>query len=64
MLEWHVTPDYIVNNWTHELLDLMTTKMADRKERIREASQRPHSDAREVSATEMFNQIGAKVVKS
>ncbi|KKL47865.1 hypothetical protein LCGC14_2331230, partial [marine sediment metagenome] len=22
MAEWHVTPDYIVNNWTNELLDL------------------------------------------
>ena len=33
MVEWHVTPDYIVNNWTDELLDLMVLKMIDRKQR-------------------------------
>jgi len=31
MAEWHVTPDYIVNNWTDELLDLMVEKLAERK---------------------------------
>ena len=29
--EWHITPDYIVNNWTDELLDLMLVKLAERK---------------------------------
>ena len=33
MTEWHVTPDYIVNNWTDELLDLMIEKLAERKKR-------------------------------
>ena len=33
MAEWHVTPDYIVNNWTDELLNLMVDKLAGRKER-------------------------------
>ena len=31
MSEWHVTPDYIVNNWTEELLDLMLKKLVERK---------------------------------
>jgi len=31
MAEWHVTPDYIVNNWTDELLNLMTEKLVERK---------------------------------
>jgi len=31
MTEWHVTPDYIVNNWTDELLDLMIDKLVERK---------------------------------
>ncbi len=30
MSEWHVTPDYIVNNWTDELLDLMIKKRNER----------------------------------
>lgn len=33
MAEWHVTPDYIVNNWTDELLDLMLGKLAERRKR-------------------------------
>ena len=31
MSEWHVTPDYIVNNWSDELLALMTDKLVERK---------------------------------
>ena len=31
MAEWQVTPDYIVNNWTDELLELMTEKLVERK---------------------------------
>ena len=30
MSEWHITPDYIVNNWTDELLNLMTEKLVER----------------------------------
>ena len=33
MAEWHITPDYIVNNWTDELFSLMVEKLAERKER-------------------------------
>lgn len=39
MAEWHVPPDYIVNNWTDELLDLMAEKLAERREREREVAQ-------------------------
>ena len=37
MTEWHLPPDYIVNNWTDELLDLMVEKLVERKERKVEA---------------------------
>ncbi len=33
MTEWHVTPDYIINNWTNELLDLMVGKLMERLDR-------------------------------
>jgi len=39
MSEWHVTPDYIVNNWTDELLDLMMAKLVERKQREVQAMQ-------------------------
>jgi len=37
MAEWHLPPDYIVNNWTDELLDLMVGKLIERKQRETEA---------------------------
>ncbi len=33
MVEWHTTPDYIVNNWTDELFELMAAKLGERKQR-------------------------------
>jgi len=33
MAEWHVTPDYIVRNWTDELFDLMVQKFVERNDR-------------------------------
>ncbi len=33
MSEWHVAPDYIINNWTDELFDLMVEKLVERKQR-------------------------------
>jgi len=37
MAEWHLSPDYIVNNWTDELLDLMVEKLVERKQREAQA---------------------------
>jgi len=31
LAEWGLTPEYIINNWTEELLNLMTRKLAERK---------------------------------
>jgi len=64
MVEWHVTPDYIVNNWTDELLNLMVDKLAERKKR--ESSKVPVINNRKpgtkvVSDTELFAQMGNKV---
>ena len=38
MSEWHITPDYIVNNWTDELFSLMSEKLVNRKKREFDAS--------------------------
>lgn len=50
MVEWHVTPDYIVNNWTDELLNLMTEKLVERKEMKPQASESPHVSAETLAA--------------
>lgn len=33
MAEWHLTPEYILDNWTDEELNLMIEKLAERKNR-------------------------------
>ena len=60
MAVWGVTPDYITNNWTHELFDLMIIKL---HERVKRESPRPKSDAIEVPANVMFEDLGIKVRK-
>ncbi len=39
MTEWHVTPDYIVSNWTDELFGLMVDKLVERKAKELKATQ-------------------------
>lgn len=55
MAEWHLPPDYILDNWTDELLDLMVEKLVGRKER----------EAQEVKPTSLPGDSGgAKVPDS
>jgi len=44
MTEWHVTPDYIVNNWTDELFNLMVNKLVERKGRETSATKEKPSE--------------------
>jgi len=64
MAEWHVPPDYIINNWTEEMLELMSDKLVERKERENQALRGSSSSAKVSDAT-LFNQAGnlIKVVK-
>lgn len=69
MAEWHLPPDYIVNNWTDELLDLMVEKLVERKQRevqaIRPASLPGDSGGHMVPDSMLFAHAGnlIKVVK-
>ncbi len=58
--EWHLPPDYIVNNWTNELLTLMTDKLVERRMGKKESP----PDGK-VSDTELFSAMGksVKVIK-
>jgi hypothetical protein len=42
MCEWHVTPDYIINNWSDEELNLMIKSMNKRLKK-REGGKPPQS---------------------
>lgn len=44
LTEWHLSPDYILDNWTDELLDLMVKKLVERKRRERQ-TMRPISSS-------------------
>ena len=65
MVEWHVTPDYIVNNWTDELLNLMMEKLVERKQReasaVKESGSRSPKD-RTVS-TETLSAMSGGMIK-
>jgi len=60
MSEWHVTPDYIENNWTDELRNLMIEKLERRREKEREFIS-GHGDGDKVSDEELFKQLGNKI---
>lgn len=44
MSEWHLPPDYIVSNWTDELLDLMIEKMVERKKVVQPGEHKVSSE--------------------
>lgn len=56
IIEWHLPPDYIVNNWTDELLALMCEKLSDRKRHESEAFEnaREGRGSNKVSDKELF----------
>ena len=61
MAEWHTTPDYIVNNWADELLELMGEKLAERKKRERWAIE--HGDEPEQVSEETFLSAASNLIE-
>ena len=69
MCEWHVPPDYIVANWTDEIMALMLDKLVERRRREAEAIERiRHGENTEqptgdglVSETEFLQAMGDKI---
>lgn len=61
LTEWHVTPDYISNNWSNELLAVMVEKLVERKRKV---NQNVSMDSRNddiVSDEVLFSQMGQKI---
>jgi len=61
MVEWHVTPDYIVSNWTDELLDLMVDKLNKRKAKEVAPMGDRATGSHRVSDSQLFQMAGIKV---
>lgn len=62
LAEWHLAPDYILNNWTDEMLTLMVEKMVERKQREAAAIE-GRSPENVVSDDQFFREAGIKVIK-
>lgn len=60
MTEWHLTPEYILDNWTEELLALMFEKRKESFDAMR-TLQQPDSEslpAKRVTDLELFTMPG------
>lgn len=64
LAEWHLPPDYIVDNWTDELFCLMCESLGARKKRESAAIEKPRDNSRgvTVSDNELFKQAD-KMIK-
>ena len=49
-----MTPEYIINNWTHEKLELMIEKLAERRQRVVKAMGDGDSGGHKVSESVLF----------
>ncbi|KKK72088.1 hypothetical protein LCGC14_2907390 [marine sediment metagenome] len=54
LADWHVPPDYIVNNWSEELFSLMAKK---RNERIK-AQPKPGENVRQITVRDLKPNYG------
>lgn len=66
MAEWHLTPEWVLDNWTSEELALMVEKLAERKQREVEAIKgSSKGEVTRVSDEDLFAQASSniKVVK-
>lgn len=57
-MEWHLTPEYIYEHWTEELLTLMFMK---RKRRVQRKAEAEGLIPREVSNEQAFEKAGIEV---
>lgn len=65
LAKWHLPPDYINDNWTDELLQLMIEKFMERIETIqKELPSGLYEGVRTVSDIALFNQMGIKIHKA
>jgi len=62
LVEWHLDPVYIINNWTYELFDLMVTKLAERKQREIDAAKGKGKNV--VSEEQLFRMPGIKHIRN
>ena len=58
MTEWHVTPDYIADNWTDELFGLMVNKLVERKTKELDSYKKGSSREELVDEQTLFDAMG------
>ena len=63
MVEWRLTPEYILENWSNEKLNIMVEKLVERKQREADAYSGKSSVGNSMPEDQFFKQAGIKVVK-
>ncbi len=65
LAEWHLPPDYILNTWTEEKLEMMVEKLVERKKREAAAMRGRHyePETHKISDSQLFAMAGIKVIK-
>jgi len=61
LAEWHITPEWVLDNWTNEELTLMVEKLAERKRRESDAYKGVSRESAKVSDTELFNRASSQI---
>lgn len=62
LAEWHLTPEWVLDNWTREELALMAEKLAERKHReIAAIKGGSKGEAVKVSDKDLFALVGSKI---
>jgi hypothetical protein len=63
LIDWHLTPEYINEHWTEELLCLMFVKRRERIERITPSQMTEVSGVKKIGNKEFFERHRIKVKK-
>jgi hypothetical protein len=61
LIEWHLTPEYINERWTEELLCLMFVKRRERLQRIAPSRMTEVGVVKKIGNKEFFERHGIKV---
>jgi len=61
LVEWGLSPEYIINNWTDEELDLMITCLHSRKQKEIASLRSGSGNEGKVTDAQLFSQLGNKI---
>lgn len=64
LVEWHIPPENIIENWTDEKFALMLEKLMERKEREKALMRGEEPPTHKISDSQFFAKAGIEVKKN